>query len=76
MSLALDKQTHLLAGAVLAAMALPFGLPAAALVPVVIGFAKELADPYLGGQRDAGDFACTVAGAAAYLGYMYAIGAR
>jgi len=68
--IALDKQTHFLAGVAIAGLSLPFGIVAACLVPVAIGFAKEMIDPYVGGQRDPVDFAYTIAGAAVFVGWI------
>lgn len=68
--IALDKQAHFLGGIALAGLALPFGIVAACLVPAVVGFAKELIDPYVGGTRDAADFAWTLTGGAVFVGWV------
>ena len=59
---------HLLIGMVCAAMALPFGLRAAALVPIAIGFAKGIFDHYARDDADPAHFAWIVAGAVLVVG--------
>jgi len=70
----IDKQGHFFAGGMLAAMAIPFGLTAAIFVPLVAGMGKEIADPYLKGQRDWMDFVYTAAGMVVYISWVYLVG--
>lgn len=59
---------HLLLGLVCAAVALPFGLSAAALVPVAMGFAKGIFDHCVQGDADPAHLAWTIAGAVLVVG--------
>lgn len=61
---------YLLLGVVCAAMALPFGLGAAALAPVAIGFAKGIFDRYAGKDADPANFAWVIAGTALVVGFV------
>ncbi|MDB5779531.1 MAG: hypothetical protein JWP93_1896 [Polaromonas sp.] len=61
---------HVLIGVVCAAMALPFGLRAAALAPVAIGFAKGIFDHYARDAADPAHFAWIIAGAAMVVGFV------
>ena len=55
---------NFLAGVVFAFMALPFGIIAAALAPVVIGFAKEIYNHFASRAANPANFAWMIAGAA------------
>ena len=66
----IDKQAHFLGGISLAALASPFGLPAMIAAPIIIGAFKEIHDHYFGGTVELADFLYTVAGGAAYLGWI------
>ena len=59
---------HLLIGAACAAVTLPFGLRAAALVPVAMGFANGILDHHAGKDADPANFAWVIAGAALVVG--------
>lgn len=61
------KAIHFFAGVACAAMALPFGIIAAALTPVVIGFAKEICLHFTGKKADANNFAWMIVGAATFV---------
>ena len=61
------KAVHFLAGMASAAMAAPFGIIAAALTPVAIGFAKEIYMHFTGKASDLSHFAWLIAGAATFL---------
>ena len=65
---------HLLLGVVCAAMALPFGLKAAVLAPVAIGFAKGIFDRYIKGEADPANFAWVIAGAALVVAFVKLVG--
>jgi hypothetical protein len=58
----------LLIGAACAAITLPFGLRAAALTPLAIGFAKEIFDHHAADDADPANFAWIVVGAALVVG--------
>ena len=58
------KLIHFLAGMACAAIASPFGIVAAALVPVALGFAKELYLHFSGQGGNAENFSWTIAGGA------------
>ena len=59
---------HILIGAVCAAVTLPFGLTAAALVPVALGFVKGVLDHHAGGDAGPANFVWIIAGAALVAG--------
>ena len=59
---------HLLIGAVCAALTLPFGLRAAALAPVALGFAKGMFDHHAAEDADPANFAWVIAGAVLVVG--------
>lgn len=59
---------HLLIGAACAALALPFGLRAAALAPVALGFAKGIFDHCARDDANPANFAWIMAGAALVVG--------
>lgn len=61
---------HVLIGVVCVAMALPFGIRAAALAPVAIGFAKGIFDHHAGKDADPANFAWIIAGAALAVGFV------
>ena len=61
------KITHLLAGMACSAIALPFGIIAAALVPVVLGFAKEMYVHFTRKKANAENFVWFIAGAATFV---------
>ena len=61
---------YLLIGVVCAALALPFGLRAAALAPVAIGFAKGVFDHYARNDADPANFAWIIAGAVLAVGFV------
>jgi len=65
-----DKLAHALLGISAAALASPFGLPVMIAAPIIIGAAKEIHDHYFGGTVELADFLYTVAGGAAYLGWI------
>lgn len=67
-----DKLLHLLAGAIIAAAAHPFGLPIAAAAVAVIAIGKELYDRMGHGTRDPLDALATIAGGALVLGGLAA----
>lgn len=58
------KIIHFLAGVACAALALPFGIIAAALAPVLLGFVKEIYLHFNRKDADATNFAWLLAGAA------------
>jgi len=60
---------HLAIGMVCAAMALPFGLQAAALAPIAIGFAKGVFDHRARNDADPANLAWVIAGAALVVGF-------
>ena len=55
---------NFLAGVIFAFMVLPFGIIAAALAPVVIGFAKEIYNHFASRAVNPANFAWMIAGAA------------
>ena len=59
-----SKVIHFLVGMACAAIASPWGIVAAALVPVALGFGKELYLHSSGRGGSAENFAWTIAGAA------------
>ncbi|NDP61881.1 hypothetical protein [Polaromonas sp.] len=61
------KILHFFAGMACAALASPFGIIAAALTPVGLGFAKEMYLHFTGQGGDAENFAWTIAGAATFV---------
>lgn len=61
---------YVLIGVVCAAMALPFGLKAAALAPVAVGFAKAIFEHYAKGDADPANFAWIIAGAVQVIGFV------
>ena len=65
--LANKKTIHFLAGMACAAIASPFGIVAAALTPVVLGFAKEMYFHFTRRNADAENFAWVIAGAATFV---------
>jgi len=65
-----DKIAHFLLGISAAALASPFGLPAMIAAPIIIGAGKEIHDHYFGGMVELADFAYTVAGGAAFVGWI------
>lgn len=72
MNIPLDKQGHLAAGLAISATLVAYGIaPATAfLIAAGIGAAKEVIDPFRGGQRDLGDFVATAVGATGVLPLM------
>ena len=66
----LDKITHTLAGAAIAAALLPLGVIPALLSVVVAAVGKELWDAQGHGTPDRIDALATVAGGAAMLGWL------
>ena len=66
----LDKITHILAGAAIAATLLPLGVLPALLAVVVAAVGKELWDAQGHGTPDHIDALVTVAGGAAMLGWL------
>lgn len=69
MNIPLDKQGHFAAGLAIAATLVAYGFsPVTAFIAAAgIGAAKELIDPFRGGQRDVGDFIATAVGATGVL---------
>jgi len=65
---------HLALGVLCAAMALPWGLKAAALAPVGIGFAKGLLDHCSAHDADPAHLAWVIAGAAVAVGAARMLG--
>lgn len=61
------KIIHFFAGLACAAIASPFGIIAAALAPVVLGFAKEIYFHFTRRNADAENFAWVIAGAATFV---------
>lgn len=70
MMLPLDKITHALAGAAIAAALLPWGVIPALLAVVVAAVGKELWDAQGHGTPDRIDALVTVAGGEAMLGWL------
>jgi len=66
----LDKITHTLAGAAIAAALLPFGVIPAVLAVVVAGVGKEVWDAQGHGTPDRIDALVTVAGGVLMLGWL------
>lgn len=66
----LDKQTHTLAGAAIAAALLPFGVIPALLAVIAAAVGKELWDAQGHGTPDHIDALVTVLGGAAMLGWL------
>ena len=58
------KIVHFLAGMACAALALPFGIIAAVLAPVLLGFVKEIYLHFTRQSADAANLAWLLAGAA------------
>lgn len=58
---------HFFAGIACSAMASPFGIVAAALAPVVLGFAKEMYLHFTRRMADAQNLAWVLAGAATFV---------
>ena len=73
MKLPLDKITHTLAGAAIAAALLPWGVIPALLAVVVAGIGKEVYDATGRGTPDIMDAVATVAGGCAMLGWLLLI---
>lgn len=69
----LDKITHTLAGAAIAAALLPLGVIPALLAVVIAAVGKELWDAQGNGTPDHIDALVTVAGGAAMLGWLLLI---
>ena len=69
----LDKITHTLAGAAIAAAMLPWGVVPALLAVVIAAVGKELWDAQGHGTPDHIDALVTVAGGAAMLGWLLLI---
>ena len=69
----LDKITHTLAGAAIAAALLPLGVIPALLAVLVAAVGKELWDAQGNGTPDRIDALVTVAGGAAMLGWLLLI---
>ena len=61
------KTIHFLAGMACVAIASPFGIIAAALTPVVLGFAKEMYFHFTRRNANAENFAWVIAGAATFV---------
>lgn len=61
------KMIHFFAAMACSAMASPFGIVAAALVPVMLGFAKEMYLHFTRRNADAENFAWVVAGTATFV---------
>ena len=61
------KIVHFLAGMACAVLASPFGIIAAALLPVALGFAKEMFLHFTGQGANAENFAWMLAGAATFV---------
>ncbi|NDP63109.1 hypothetical protein [Polaromonas sp.] len=59
---------HLLIGAACAAVTLPFGLRAAVLAPVALGFAKGILNHHAGKDADPANLVWIIAGAALVVG--------
>lgn len=70
MKLPIDKITHTLAGAAIAAALMPFGVIPAVLAVVIAGAGKEVWDAQGHGTPDSVDALATVAGGAAMLGWL------
>lgn len=68
--IALDKITHTLAGAAIAAALLPWGVIPAMLAVVIAAVGKEVWDAQGHGTPDVYDALATVAGGAAMLGWL------
>lgn len=68
--IALDKITHALAGAAIAAALLPFGVIPALLAVIVAAVGKELWDAQGHGTPDRIDALVTILGGAAMLGWL------
>lgn len=66
----LDKITHTLAGAAIAAALLPWGVIPALMAVIVVAVGKELWDAQGHGTPDRIDAMVTVAGGAAMLGWL------
>lgn len=69
--LPLDKITHALAGAAIAAALLPWGVVPALLAVIVAAIGKEAWDAQGHGTPDRIDALATVAGGAAMLGWLH-----
>ena len=61
------KMIHFFAGMACSAIASPFGIVAAALAPVLLGFAKEMYFHFTHRNADAENFAWVIAGAATFV---------
>lgn len=61
------KTVHFFTGVACAALASPFGIVAAALAPVALGFAKEMYLHFTGHGANAEIFAWTLLGAAIFV---------
>ena len=61
------KAMHFFGGLACAAIASPFGVVAAALVPVILGFAKEMYAHFSSRNADAENLGWVIAGAAAFV---------
>lgn len=70
MKLPIDKITHTLAGAAIAAALMPFGVIPAVLAVVIAGAGKEVWDAQGRGTPDSVDALATMAGGAAMLGWL------
>ncbi|MEO5658915.1 MAG: hypothetical protein ABIQ90_03830 [Polaromonas sp.] len=64
---AIGKTTHFFAGMSCALIALPFGIIAAAIAPIVIGFAVELYHHMASRTANPANFAWMIAGAATFV---------
>ena len=73
MMMQIDKITHTLAGAAIAAALMPFGVIPAVLAVVVAGAGKEVWDAQGHGTPDHIDALATVAGGCAMLGWLLLI---
>jgi len=70
------KKMHFFAGMACAALASPFGIIAAALTPVALGFAKEMYLHFTGQRANAENFAWTIAGAATFVLWLRLVPVR
>jgi len=66
-SLRKQKIIHFFAGLTCAAIALPFGIIAAALAPVALGFVKEIYLHFSRRHANPNNFAWVIAGAATFV---------
>ena len=61
------KMIHFFAGMACSAIASPFGIAAAALAPVMLGFAKEMHVHFFHKNANAANLAWVIAGAATFV---------